>query len=148
MKAITKRCMCVYIYSYSTGLDILKNSVISCSCNVIQFPEYPASSLVAVQTALLQLPFADINNLLVYHKTDILGLQNFLRDKFARWAKNSSCVEEIWKHFKEIVFESIKRFLPHNILGDKKNPNPESYNREVKWLKVNVRKAYNRRELG
>jgi hypothetical protein len=44
----------------------------------------------------------------VYHKTDVLGLPTFLRDKFARWAGNSSYVEEIWKNVKEIVFESIK----------------------------------------
>jgi len=31
----------------------------------------------------------------VYNKTDILGLQTFLRDKFARWAGNGSCVEQI-----------------------------------------------------
>jgi hypothetical protein len=49
----------------------------------------------------------------VYHKTDVLGLQTFLRDKFPRWAGNCSCVEEIWKKFKEIVFESIGRFVPH-----------------------------------
>jgi hypothetical protein len=28
----------------------------------------------------------------VYHKTNILGLQTFLRDKFAIWAGNGRCV--------------------------------------------------------
>jgi len=30
----------------------------------------------------------------VYHKTDV-GLQTFVRDKFARWAGNGGCVKEI-----------------------------------------------------
>jgi hypothetical protein len=31
----------------------------------------------------------------VYHKTNILGLQTFLRDKFTKWASNGICVEEV-----------------------------------------------------
>ena len=38
---------------------------------------------------------------LVYNKTDVLGLQTFLRDKFAVWASNGSCVEEIWNNLKK-----------------------------------------------
>jgi len=79
----------------------------------------------------------------VYHKTDVLDLQILLRDKFGKWASNGSCVDEIWKNFKEIVSECIERFDPHKIL--RKNPDPEYYN---KRLKIKVRKAYNRRELG
>jgi hypothetical protein len=44
---------------------------------------------------------------LVYNKTDVLGLQTFLRDKYAVWASNGSCVEEIWNNFKNIVHECI-----------------------------------------
>ena len=58
-----------------------------------------------------------------YHKTNVTGLQNFLMGKFASWASNGSCVEEVWKRFKEIVFESIDHFVPHKIL--RKNPDPE-----------------------
>ena len=83
----------------------------------------------------------------MYHKTDLLGLQNFLRDKFALWARNRSCVEEIWTGFKEIVYVSIQSFVPHKLLR-KKNPDPEYYNKEVKRLKIKVRKAYNKRKLG
>jgi len=54
-------------------------------------------------------------------------------------------VEEIWKHFKETVFESIDHFVPHKIL--RKNPDPEYYNKEVKWIKVKVRREYNKRKL-
>ena len=43
----------------------------------------------------------------LHHKMNVRGLQNFLRGEFASWASNSSCVEEIWKRYKEIVFESI-----------------------------------------
>jgi hypothetical protein len=31
----------------------------------------------------------------LYHKTDVLGLQPFLREKFNLWAGSGSCVEEI-----------------------------------------------------
>jgi len=82
----------------------------------------------------------------VHHKTNVLGLQNFLWDKLPTWANNGSCVEDIWKHIKGIVFEGIKRFVPHKIL--KQNPDPEHYNKEVKRLKVKVRRAYIRRKLG
>jgi hypothetical protein len=70
----------------------------------------------------------------VYHKANILGLQTFLRDKFAIWASNGRCVEEVWTNFKNIILESIKRFIPHKIL--RKNSDPEYYNKEVKKLKV------------
>jgi hypothetical protein len=48
----------------------------------------------------------------VFHKTHV----GFVRDKFARWAKNGSCVKEIGKKFKEIVFERIGRFVPQQII--------------------------------
>jgi len=82
----------------------------------------------------------------MYHKTSLLGLQNFLRDKLPTWANNGSCVEDIWLKFKDIVFEGIERFVPHKIL--KQNPDSEYYNKEVKRLKRRVRKAYNMRKLG
>jgi len=59
----------------------------------------------------------------LYHKTDVLGLQTHLRDKFGIWANNGSSVEEIWNNFKERVSGSIECFVPHKIL--KKNPDPE-----------------------
>ena len=31
----------------------------------------------------------------VYHKTDMSGLQTFLRENFGTWTSNGSCVEEI-----------------------------------------------------
>jgi len=31
----------------------------------------------------------------VYHKINVTNLQSFLRSKFAAWASNGSCVEEI-----------------------------------------------------
>jgi hypothetical protein len=42
--------------------------------------------------------------------------------------------------------EGIERSVPHKFL--KPNPHPEYYNKEVKRLKVKVRRAYNRRKLG
>jgi hypothetical protein len=54
-------------------------------------------------------------------------------------------VEDIWKRFKEIVFESIDRFVPHKIL--RKNPDPEYYNKDAKRLKAKVRRVYNKRKL-
>jgi hypothetical protein len=52
----------------------------------------------------------------VYNKTDVSGLQTFLHDKFAVWVTNGSSVEEIWNNYKNIVYESIERFVPHKIL--------------------------------
>jgi hypothetical protein len=68
-----------------------------------------------------------------YHKTDVIGLQNFLWDKLPTWANNGICIEDIWNKFKDIIFEGIERFVLHKIL--KQNPDPEYYNREVKHLK-------------
>jgi len=82
----------------------------------------------------------------VYNKTDVSGLQTFLHDKFVVWASNGSSVEEIWNNFRNIVYESIERFVPHKTL--RKNSDPEYYNNEIKRLKSKVRKAYNRRKLG
>jgi len=74
-----------------------------------------------------------------YHKTNVLGLKKFLWDKLPTWANNGSCVGDIWKHFKDIVFEGIVGFVPHKIL--KPNPDPEYYNKDMKRLKVKVRRA-------
>jgi hypothetical protein len=82
----------------------------------------------------------------VYHKANILGLQIFLRDRFAIWASNGRCVEDVWNNFKNIILEGIERSVPHKIL--RKNSDPEYYNKKVKKLKLKVRKAYNRRKLG
>jgi hypothetical protein len=51
-----------------------------------------------------------------YHKANVTILQSFLRGKFTSWKSNGSCVEEMWKCFKEIVFEGIDRFVPHKTL--------------------------------
>ena len=75
-------------------------------------------------------------------QTDVLRLKTFLHDKFAVWASNGSCVEEIWNNFKNIVYECIECFVPHKIV--RKNSDPEYYNKEIKRLKSKVRKAYNR----
>ena len=50
----------------------------------------------------------------VYHKTNVPGLQSFLREKFASWTRNGSYMEEMWKISKEIIFESINRFILQN----------------------------------
>jgi hypothetical protein len=82
----------------------------------------------------------------VYNKTDVLGLRTFLHDKFAVWASNGSCMEEIGDNFKNIVYDCIECFVPHKKL--RKNSDPEFYNKEIKRLKSKLRKAYNRRKLG
>jgi hypothetical protein len=82
----------------------------------------------------------------VYNKTDVLGLQKFLRDKFTDWASNGNNIQHIWRNFKNIVHESVGRFVPHKIL--KINSDPEYYNKDVKRLKTKVRNAHNRRKLG
>jgi len=82
----------------------------------------------------------------VYNKTDVSGLQTFLRDTIVVWARNGSNVEEIWNNLKNIVYESIERFVPHKTL--RKYSDPKYYNKEIKRLKSKVRKEYNRRKLG
>ena len=76
----------------------------------------------------------------VYHKTNVLGLHVFLWEEFNLRAGNGSRVEEIWKSYKNIIFEGIKRYVPQKILS--KNPDPEYYNKEVKRLKVKARKIW------
>jgi len=82
----------------------------------------------------------------VYNKTEILGLQTLLRDKFTVWASNGSSVEELWNNFKNIVHESVERFVPHKLL--RKNSDPQCYNKDIERLKAKVRKTYNSRKLG
>ena len=43
-------------------------------------------------------------------------------------------------NFKNIVHESVERFVPHKTL--KINSDPEYYNKDIRRLKVKVRKAY------
>jgi len=61
----------------------------------------------------------------VYNKTDVLGLQTFLRNKFAVWVSNGSCVQEIWNNFKNTVYECIERFVPQKL--SRKNSDHEYY---------------------
>jgi len=75
----------------------------------------------------------------VYNKTNVLGLQTFLHDKFAGWASNGSSVQEIRNNFKNIVCESLERFVPHKTL--RKKMDLEYYNNEIKRLKSKVRKS-------
>ena len=75
----------------------------------------------------------------IYHKTNVLGLQNFLLDQLTTWANSGSCVEDIWIKFKDIVFEGIERFVPHKML--KQNPDPDYYNKELKRLKKKGQKG-------
>jgi hypothetical protein len=51
----------------------------------------------------------------VYHKTDVLSMQAFLREKFELWARNGSSVEGIWNSYKGTIFEDIKRYVPKNL---------------------------------
>ena len=80
----------------------------------------------------------------VYNKTDVSGLETFLRDKFVVWASNGSNVEEIWNNLKNIIYESIEQFVRNKTL--RKISDHEYYNKEIKRLKSKVRKGYNRRK--
>ena len=73
-------------------------------------------------------------------------MQAFLREKFNLWAGNGSCVEEIWKSYKDIIFEGIKRNENQKTLSD--NPDSEYYNKEVKRLYGKVRKLYSKTKFG
>jgi Ribonuclease G/E len=54
--------------------------------------------------------------------------------------------KDVWNNFKSITLQGIERFIAHRIL--RKNADPDYYNKEVKKLKVKVRKAYNRIKSG
>jgi hypothetical protein len=84
----------------------------------------------------------------VYSKTNVLGLQTFLQNKFTTWASNYSSTEEIWNNFKERVFESIKHSVTHKRLS--KNSNPQYYivKRGGYHLKLKLKQAYNKRKSG
>jgi hypothetical protein len=51
----------------------------------------------------------------VYYKTDMLGLQALLRENLNLWAEIGSCVKEIRKSYKDIIFEGMKRYVPKKI---------------------------------
>jgi hypothetical protein len=51
----------------------------------------------------------------VYHKTNVLGLQTFLQDKFTVWASNGRCVQEVWNNFKNKILASIERVITNKI---------------------------------
>ena len=70
----------------------------------------------------------------IYSKADVLGLQTFLQDRYADWASNGNCVEQIWNNFKNIVHVSVECFVPHKIL--KINSDPEYHNKDIKRLKA------------
>ena len=53
-------------------------------------------------------------------------LASFSSGKFNLCAGNFSCVEEIWKSYKGIIFESINHDVTQNFLI--KNPVPDYYN--------------------
>jgi len=50
-----------------------------------------------------------------------------------KWAGIGNCVEEIWKNYKDIIFDDIKCYVLQKILN--KNPDPEYYYKEVKRQK-------------
>jgi hypothetical protein len=82
----------------------------------------------------------------VYRKANILGPQNFLRGRFVVWASNCRCVEVARNNLKNIILESIERYILHIIL--RIYSDPEYYSKDVKKLKLKVRKAHGRRKLG
>ena len=49
---------------------------------------------------------------------------------------------DVWENYENVIFGGINRYVPHKTVS--KNPD---YNKEVKRLKVKVRKMYNRSEL-
>jgi len=47
----------------------------------------------------------------------MLGVQTFLRDKFAIFASNDKCMQEVWKNFEEVLYKGIERFVLHKLLS-------------------------------
>jgi hypothetical protein len=82
---------------------------ISDHCELLLDVEWEENSDVTLEKRLIH----------AYNETNILGLQTFLWENLPIWANNGSCIQDIWKHFKDIVFESVQRFVPHKILKKK-----------------------------
>ena len=68
-----------------------------------------------------------------------------IRDKFAVWASNGICVEEMWNNLKNIVYECIERFVPRKIRRKIRTLNTKTRKLNVK---IKGRKTSNRRKLG
>jgi len=52
----------------------------------------------------------------MYNKTNVLGLQALLGEKLKLLAGNGSCVEEIWKSYKDVILEGTKLYVTQKIL--------------------------------
>jgi hypothetical protein len=61
------------------------------------------------------------------------------------WAGNGNCIDEIWKNYKDIIFE-MSNFMYLKKFGVKYR-DTEYYNKDVERLKVKVRKMYNKRKI-
>jgi len=59
----------------------------------------------------------------VYNKTNVSGLQTFLRDKFVVWASNGSNVEEIWNNLKIYSIREYRTFCTTKHLEKIRTPN-------------------------
>jgi hypothetical protein len=79
-------------------LDIylLKSEWSLISCNILPVISDHNGALLEVEwDEICREPRAE-RQVPVYHKTDVLALQVFLRETFYFWAGNGSCVEDIW----------------------------------------------------
>jgi hypothetical protein len=126
-----------------TILDIylLKPESAFIPCKVVPGISDHNGVLLEADWAEIRFRAQERRKVLSYHKTDVLGLQIFLREKYKQWAGNGNCVEEIWNNFKDIVFDGIQRYVLNKTLS--MNPDPEYYYRDVKRLRAKVRKRYN-----
>jgi hypothetical protein len=59
----------------------------------------------------------------VHNKTDVSGLQTFLRDKFVVSVSNGNSAEETWNNFKNTVYESIEHLYHTKYLEKIRTPN-------------------------
>jgi len=155
-QVFTNRLVCNNAYTQVVGKPTRGDSLLDVyfvrpesaliSCGTVQGISNHCGVLLDVEWAEKGFVTEEKRLVAAYHKTNVLGLQQFLRGKLPTWANNGSCVEDKQKNLKDIVFEGIECFVPHKIL--KPNPDPEYYNKDVKRLKVKVRRVYNRRKLG
>jgi hypothetical protein len=78
---------------------------ISDHCGVLLGTEWVEKGLVTQEKRIIP----------AYPRTNVVWL-HFLRDNFTLWANIGSCVEDIWRNFKDIVFAGIEHFVPHKTL--------------------------------
>ena len=75
----------------------------------------------------------------LYHKADLIGLNNFLQSAFSNFRVHASStnVETQWVYFKSKLFEAVDNFVPSKVLKS---------NSGLPWVNYKIRREIRKRE--